>query len=309
MIKRTIYFGNPAYLSIKDNQLIVKFPEIEKNDTLPEDFKKDIVSKIPIEDIGLLILDNPHITISNALLMSLNENNSAVISCDSSHMPFGLMLPTSSHHAFTEKLGFQLNASLPLKKNLWQQTVISKIENQSAHLKKRGVNTDKMDFFIRQVKSGDTTNIEGRAAAYYWENLFSNTYFIRHRFGMPPNNLLNYGYAILRAIVARALVGSGLFLPMGIHHHNKYNPYCLADDIMEPYRPYVDNLVVDLIEKFDLVDELTPEIKRELLILPIIDIFIDESRSPMMVGMQRTTASLANCFEGTIRKILYPNFI
>ena len=309
MIKRTLYFGNPAYLSIKDQQLTIRLPEIEKNDSLPEHFKKDAVSRIPIEDIGIMILDNPHITVSNALLMSLNDNNSAIISCDSSHMPYGLMLPTSSHHAFTEKLGYQLGATLPLKKNLWQQTVISKIENQSAHLKKRGINTDKMDFFIRQVKSGDTTNIEGRAAAYYWDNLFANIAFVRHRYGMPPNNLFNYGYAILRAIVARSLVGSGLFLPFGIHHHNKYNPYCLADDIMEPYRPFVDDLVLDLIEKFGLFEELTPDIKRELLVLPVKDIFIEDSRSPLMVGIQRTTASLAGCFEGTVRKILYPVFL
>jgi CRISPR-associated protein Cas1 len=255
-----------------------------------EDRKID--TAIPIEDIGLIILDNPQIIISNALLMALNENNSAIISCDTSHLPYGLMLPMFSHHTFTEKLQAQLEASLPLKKNLWQQTIISKIENQAALLKKVGVDTKKMDFYISDVKSGDPGNVEGRAAAYYWDNLFIGTEFLRDRFGEHPNNLLNYGYAVLRAIVARSLIASGLFPSLGIHHRNKYNPYCLADDIMEPYRPFVDSLVLDIIQSYPDSEDLTPELKKKLC--------------PFMVGVQRTTASLASCFEGVTRKILYP---
>jgi CRISPR-associated protein Cas1 len=163
-----------------------------------------------------------------------------------------------------------------------------------------------MDFYVSDVKSGDPGNVEGRAAAYYWDSLFSGAIFLRHRFGEPPNNLLNYGYAILRAIVARSLIASGLFTSIGIHHRNKYNPYCLADDIMEPYRPYVDSLILDIIQEIQEMEELTPEIKKKLLQIPVIDVVIDGKSSPLMVGVQRTTASLASCFEGETRKILYP---
>jgi CRISPR-associated protein Cas1 len=296
MIKRTLYFGNPCYLKKKDMQLNIAYPEEEKKQTI----------NVPIEDIGLIVLDNPYITLTNALIISLNENNTALISCDKSHLPFGLMLPMYSHHAFTEKLGDQIGASLPLKKNLWQQTVISKISNQAALLKIKGMNTDKMEYYIRQVKTDDNTNVEGRAAAHYWNCVFGEMSFFRHRFGSPPNNMFNYGYAVLRAIVARSLIGSGLFPTIGIHHRNKYNPYCLADDIMEPYRPFVDFLIFNLLEKIDPPEELTPGIKKELLKIPVMDVIIDGRRSPLMIAMQRTTASLAGCFGGTLRKIIYP---
>jgi CRISP-associated protein Cas1 len=296
MIKRTLYFGNSCSLRKKDMQMTVTFPEDEQ--------KAD--ASVPIEDIGMMILDNTHIVISNALIMALNESNCAILSCDKSHLPYGIMLPMFSHHTFTEKLHAQLEASQPLVKNLWQQTIIAKIENQSAVLRKVGVDTKKMDFYVSDVKSGDPGNVEGRAAAYYWDSLFSGTLFLRHRFGEPPNNLLNYGYAVLRAIVARSLVASGLFPSIGIHHRNKYNPYCLADDIMEPFRPYVDSLVIDIIEELPEFEELTPEIKKKLLQIPVIDVIIDGKSSPLMVGVQRTTASLASCFEGETRKILYP---
>jgi CRISPR-associated protein Cas1 len=211
-----------------------------------------------------------------------------------------------SHHAFTEKLQAQLEASQPLMKNLWQQTVIAKIENQSALLRKEGIETKKMDFYLTGVKSGDPANVEGRAAAYYWDNLFGNQVFLRDRFGEAPNSLLNYGYAVLRAIVARSLIASGLFPSLGIHHRNKYNPYCLADDIMEPFRPYVDELVLEIARDNPDMEELTPDLKKRLLQIPTIDIVIEDKSSPLMVGVQRTTASLASCFEGVTRKILYP---
>jgi len=298
MIKRTLYFSNPCFLRKKDMQLNISFPEEEKKDD----------SAVPIEDIGLIILDNPHITLTNALLMVLNENNAAIISCDKSHLPLGLMLPMFSHNTFTEKLQFQLEASQPLTKNLWQQTVIAKIENQKALLEREGIDIKKMDFLITEVKSGDPGNVEGRAAAYYWDNLFGSGEFLRSRFGEPPNNLLNYGYAVLRAIVARSLVASGLFPSIGIHHRNKYNPYCLADDIMEPFRPFVDSLVLAIARANPEMEDLTPDLKRQLLQIPVIDVVIDDKSSPLMVGIQRTTSSLASCFEGDLRKILYPVF-
>jgi CRISP-associated protein Cas1 len=299
MIKRTLYFGNPCYLKKKDMQMTIEYPEKELKPS----------ASVPVEDIGLIMLDHPQITISHALIMALSEQNAAIISCDEKHLPYGLMLPMFSHHAFTEKMYQQMSTSLPLKKNLWQQTIIAKISNQAALLRKVGVNDAKMQYLAKLVKSGDPQNVEGRAAAYYWDNLFGeNGGFLRDRNEDGRNAMLNYGYAILLAIVARGLVSSGLLPAVGIHHRNKYNPWCLASDIMEPYRPYVDSVVLYVSSAYPDADILTPEIKRALLQIPVVDIEIEGKRSPLMVGMQRTTASLSACFEGTARKILYPDF-
>jgi len=300
MIKRTLYFGNPCYLKKKDMQMSIDFPEKENKPA----------TSVPIEDIGMLILDSPHITITNALLAELNQNNVAVLSCDAQHLPYGLMLPMFSHHAFTEKMYQQLESSQPLKKNLWQQTIIAKIANQASFLRQHGIDDRKMQYYLGLVRSGDPQNVEGRAAAYYWEQLFmSHKNFTRSRDGDMPNAMLNYGYAILLAIVARALVASGMLPAVGIHHRNKYNPWCLASDIMEPYRPYIDRLVIQVASEFADCEELTPDIKRKLLQIPVIDIMIDGSNSPLMVGVQRTTASLSACFEGSARRILYPEML
>jgi len=316
MIKRTLYFGKPAYLSKKDMQLIIKFPKeigeqpSESKDDPNEKYKaRGNENIIPIEDIGIIILDNQQITLSHGLLATLLNNNCAVVTCDSKHHPTGLFLPLESHQEQSERFQTQVEASEPLKKQLWQQTISAKIMNQAMVLAKRNKPSDNMKRWTKKVRSGDPDNFEGRAAAYYWKNLFPQELeFIRDRFGQPPNQLLNYGYAILRATVARGLVASGLLPTLGIHHHNKYNAYCLADDIMEPYRPFVDDYIATFVE--DRVDftELTPSIKKQLLTIPAMDIFIDGERSPLMVGLQRTTASLAKCFAGDSRKIIYPEF-
>jgi CRISPR-associated protein Cas1 len=297
MIKRTLYFGNPCYLRKELEQLVVEFPENEKQG----------ISTIPIEDIGVVVMDNPRITITQGLFAALSEKNVVIINCDSRHLPFSLMLPSCVHHAYTDKLRFQIKASLPMKKNLWQQTVVAKLKNQAGLLGKLGMDKERLIYLAGIVKTDDSGNCEGRGASYYWKVLFKESGGItRHRFGEPPNNLLNYGYAILRAVVARSLVASGLITALGIHHRNKYNPYCLADDIMEPYRPYVDEMVLEITLKHKSLDELTPELKKELLKIPAIDIHIDGQNSPLMVGMQRTTASLMQCFEGISRRLVYP---
>ena len=250
MIKKTLCFSNPIYLSLQNAQLVLHLPEIESNKTLPEAIKKEAERTIPIEDIGVVILDNRRITITSGVMEALLENNCAVITCNQKSMPVGLLLPLCGNTTQSERFRSQIDASLPLRKQLWQQTIKQKILNQEYVLR---TNTDKetncMRVWSNDVRSGDPDNLEARAAAYYWRNLFTNyPNFVRDREGTPPNNLLNYGYAILRAIIARALVGSGLLPTLGIHHHNRYNAYCLADDIMEPYRPYVDQLVLDIIQ-------------------------------------------------------------
>ena len=299
MIKRTLCFSNPAYLSLKNAQLVIKLPEVEKADVV-ELIKAEAARTIPIEDIGVVVLDNRQITITQGLVEALLENNCAIITCDNAHLPVGLMLPLCGNTTQSERFRLQIDASLPLKKQLWQQTVQCKIRNQAAVLQNtRNTIVKNMLAWAGEVKSGDSDNLEGRAAAYYWRNLFPDILgFTRDRNGLPPNNLLNYGYAILRAVVARALVGSGLLPTLGIHHHNRYNAYCLADDIMEPYRPYVDALVCRLVSDGHITEELTTELKRELLQIPTLDVVINGKRSPLMVAVGQTTASLYRCFSG-----------
>ena len=310
MIKKTLYFGNPAYLSLRNSQLVIKLPEVEKCDNLPESFKRQAEVTKPIEDIGVVVLDNKQITITSGAIEALLENNCAVITCDSHSMPVGLMLPLYGNTTQNERFRHQIDASLPLKKQLWQQTVQCKINNQASVLHAlRGEEVRCMRVWAKDVRSGDTENMEGRAAAYYWKYLFGQHIdgFTRDRDGVPPNNLLNYGYAILRAVVARALVTSGLLPTLGIHHHNRYNAYCLADDIMEPYRPYVDELVYNLVKNKGLpTDGLTREWKADLLAIPTLDVIISGKRSPLMVAVGQTTASLYKCFSGEVRKIAYP---
>lgn len=309
MIKKTLYFENPAYLSMKNSQLVIKLPEVIKNDSLPESFKQESVKTIPIEDVGVVILDNKQITITHGLIEALLANNCALITCDSRRMPVGLHLPLEGNTTQSERFQAQIDTSVPLKKQLWQQTIQAKIINQAYVLNTcRNEIVKNMLAWAKDVKSGDSDNLEGRAAAYYWANMFPNVEdFRRAREGVPPNNLLNYGYAVLRAVIARALVASGLLPTLGIHHHNRYNAYCLADDIMEPYRPYVDKLVVEITDSGIDYQEISKEIKMKLLGIPVLDVIINGQRSPLMIAASQTTASLAKCYLGEIRKIAYPS--
>jgi CRISP-associated protein Cas1 len=299
MIKRTLYFGNPAYLHKNLKQLKVINPVDESE-----------LGSIPIEDIGVVLLDNPQITITHALVAALVEQNVALVSCDEKHLPVGLMLPLDGNSIQTERFREQIEVSEPLKKNLWAQTVNAKIENQATVLQLAGIENKRLLSLVPQIQSGDPDNIEGRAASVYWKLLFEDLPFVRDRFGLMPNAHLNYCYAILRALVARALVGSGLLPTLGIHHSNRYNAYCLADDLMEPYRPFCDWIVFQMVERDEITDdEITREQKAKLLTVASADVLIDGKKSPLMVGLSRTTNSLVECFEGTRRKIIYPEFL
>jgi CRISPR-associated protein Cas1 len=295
MIKRTLYFGNPSYLKTTNEQMVIEMQDTGETKT------------VPIEDIGIVILDHQQITITQSLLAKLLSNNTAVITCDNTHHPVGLQLCLDGHTLQSQKFKAQINASAPLKKQLWQQTVSAKIENQATLLKEERVENKYLLNLASMVKSGDSGNCEAKAALYYWKHIFPGFLeFKRERYGLPPNNLLNYGYAILRALVARSLVASGLLPTLGIFHRNQYNAYCLADDIMEPYRPYADKVVCGIIRGNGRFLEITPSMKKELLSIPAMDVMIDGQKSPLMNAVQRTTASLAKCFEGGSRKILYP---
>ena len=299
MIKRTLYFGNPAYLHKSLMQLKVINPADNSE-----------LGSVPLEDIGVVLLDHPQITLTHALMAALLERNVALISCDEKHLPVGLMLPLDGHTIQTERFRSQIEASEPLRKNLWAQTVKAKIENQAEVLRRAGIDNKRLLALVPLIQSGDPDNVEGRAASVYWKLLFEDLPFVRDRFGTMPNAHLNYGYAILRAIVARALVGSGLLPTLGIHHSNKYNAYCLADDIMEPYRPFVDWMVYNMLQNEEITDdEITKEHKVKLLAIATVDIQLEGKKSPLMVGMPRTSNSLVECFNGSRRKIIYPEFL
>ncbi len=308
MIKQTLYFGNPTYLSMKNKQMLIRLPEVVKNDSLPDAFRENAAVTRPIEDIGIVILDHKQITITHGLLTALLENNVAVIQCNDTHHPVGLMLNLDGHTLQTQRFKAQIEATEPLKKQLWQQTVVAKIENQAALLRGIGKDVKKLEYYAGSVKSGDSENCEARAAAYYWGVIFEDYIpgFRREREGVAPNAMLNYGYAILRAAVARALVGSGLLPTLGIFHRNQYNAYCLADDIMEPYRPFVDKEVLACVRDGEDFQGLSKSVKARLFAVMNQDTLFGKDRSPLMIGITRTTASLSACFDGTRRKIAYP---
>ncbi len=295
MIKRTLFFSNPLRLILQHNQLVVETRD------------KCTMTTIPIEDIGFVFFDNMQISVSLPLIEALIANNAAVVFCDSKHYPQSMLMNLDGNNIHAEITRNQINASIPLKKKLWQQCVKAKILNQAAVLSSIGKSNTELVAFARDVKSGDSENREGAAARIYWKRIFYQG-FTRERFGKYPNNLLNYGYMVLRAAVARALVGSGLFPVLGIHHKNKYNAYCLADDIMEPYRPFVDKIVYDMWHNDDHKVDLDKEQKTELLRLLTEDVTLEKTRRPLMLALSQTTASLARCFAGDATKLKCPVF-
>jgi CRISPR-associated protein Cas1 len=290
MLKKSILLENKASITTKNVQLVIKTEARE--------------STIPIEDIGFLVLDNPEIYLSIPALNLLIENNSSVIICGQNHLPNGLFLNLNSHHIQQEIFKNQISASIPLKKQLWQQTIVEKINNQSYLLEKITGNKNSLPFLASKVLSGDTSNMEGVAASQYWKYFFEID-FKRERFGDYPNNFLNYGYAILRAATARALSGSGLLNTLGIHHKSKYNAFALADDIMEPFRPIVDEVVFKIMQNYE-TQELNTKIKAELLQILTRTVYFKDEKSPLMVALQKTASSLQQCYTGDRKKIKYP---
>jgi CRISP-associated protein Cas1 len=294
MLKRTLFFSNPFHLNVKDEQLVITNKDTGE------------IRQCPIEDLGFVILDHPQITLSQWAVQLLAENNVAVVFCDQKHHPSSMLFHLDTNCVQTEIFRNQIEATEPLKKNLWKQTVESKIYNQAQLLKKLGKEYKLMEMYAANVKSDDSTNQEAVASRFYWQRLFDSENFKRERFGNPPNPSLNFGYAILRAAVARALTGSGLLPTLGIHHSNKYNAYCLADDIMEPFRPFVDEIVCEQMKNNTDYHVINKERKAELLGVLSCDVVFEKVKRPLMVGLSITTASLAKCFAGEQRIISYP---
>jgi CRISPR-associated protein Cas1 len=293
MLKKTLLIENKSSIISKNLQLVIKSETRE--------------GTVPIEEIGFIILDHPEIYISMPAMNLLIENNSAVIICNRNHLPNGQFLNLNSHHIQQEIFKNQIEASLPLKKQLWQQTIIEKITNQGILLQKITGQKNTLDFLASKVLSGDSNNMEGVAASQYWKSFFETTdiAFKRERFGDYPNNFLNYGYAILRAATARALSGSGLLNTLGIHHKSKYNAFALADDIMEPFRPLVDEKVFEIIKQYEEQD-LNTKIKTDLLQILTRTVYFEDEKSPLMVALQKTASSLQQCYTGERKKIKYP---
>jgi CRISPR-associated protein Cas1 len=299
MIKRTVAIGSPAKLSLQQKQLLM---------SKMDETGAKVERTIPIEDIGAVVLENPRITITHALIAALLANNVALITCDERYHPTGMMLNLCGNTTQTESFRHQIEASQPLKKQLWQQVVQTKINNQAMVLSRFGGQAELLIKNARSVKSGDTDNREGVAAAYYWPRLFEKyPGFVRGHGSGYPNNLLNYGYAILRAVIARSLVGSGLIPTLGIFHHNRYNQYCLADDMMEPYRPFVDQVVALIVDvDNEQSDFLEKKHKEHLLTIPTLTVNMNGKNRPLMVAASETSASLARCFSGEQRKLVLP---
>lgn len=292
MLKRALFFSNPVCLNLKDKQLVIHTKEMP-----------DMKRTIPIEDIGYIVLEHQQTAITLPLLNALADNNVAVIICGENRFPNTMLMQLNSNTTQGERYRAQVEASEPLKKGLWKQVVEAKIRNQAALLNKLEKDGDILRPYYQNVKSGDSDNREGIAAKLYWNNLFGSD-FVRHREGKTPNNLLNYGYTLLRAAVARALMGSGLLPAFGIFHRNRYNAFPLADDIMEPYRPYVDEIVFMMYTNG--VTELNKESKAQLLRVLFTDTRFDKLMRPLDIGLSITSASLAKCFLGSTKKLSFP---
>ena len=292
MLKRTLVFSNPMTLSLKNCQLVLAYKDDPDNKVT-----------IPIEDIGVVIIEHQQVSITIPLMNALVEGNVQVVMCNNRGMPSAMLQSFEGNNLQGENLRNQMGAGEVLKKQLWKQIVEAKIRNQAALLNKVGQEGDRLKQYYQNVKSGDADNREGIAARIYFSGLFGES-FLRDRTVPGINALLNYGYAILRAATARALVSSGLLPAIGIFHHNRSNAFPLADDVMEPYRPYVDEIVYDMALQAKL--DLTKDVKAELINVLYADTQFSRVTRPLSVGLTLTTASLSKCFAKEQTKLSLP---
>ena len=292
MLKRTLVFSNPMTLSLKNSQLVLAYKDDPDNKVT-----------IPIEDIGVVIIEHQQVSITIPLMNALVEGNVQVVMCNNRGMPSAMLQSFEGNNLQGENLRNQMGAGEVLKKQLWKQIVEAKIRNQAALLNKVGQEGDRLKQYYQNVKSGDADNREGIAARIYFSELFGES-FLRDRTVPGINALLNYGYAILRAATARALVSSGLLPAIGIFHHNRSNAFPLADDVMEPYRPYVDEIVYDMAMQAKL--DLTKDVKAELINVLYADTQFSRVTRPLSVGLTLTTASLSKCFAKEQTKLSLP---
>ncbi|MDY4654532.1 MAG: type II CRISPR-associated endonuclease Cas1 [Prevotella sp.] len=295
MLKRTLVFSSPVNLSLRNQQLLLAYKDDPEN-----------ITTIPIEDIGVVVVEHQQVSITVPLLNALTDGEVQVVFCNSKGMPSSMLLGFEGHNLQGETLRNQLACGEVLKKQLWKQIVETKIRNQSLLLDKIGLDGSCLRPYYLNVKSGDTDNREGIAARLYFQRLFGEG-FVRDRTRPGINALLNYGYTILRAAVSRAIVASGLFPAIGIYHHNRSNAFPLADDLMEPYRPFVDDAVYDLTIQGNL--DLTKETKSKLIMVLYCDTSFEKVMRPLSVGLSMTTSSLAKCYAKEIVKLNLPSIL
>lgn len=292
MLKRSLVFMHPAALSLRNGQMVIIRKEIS-DDNLT----------VPIEDIGLVMINHAMVSLTIPLLNALTEQNVAVIFCNEKGMPASMLYNLQSNTTQGETLRNQLEAGEVLKKTLWKQIIETKIKNQAALLNKMGKEGSILKPLYTNVKSGDSDNREGIAARLYWSALFGRD-FIRDRNIPGINSLLNYGYSVLRAAVTRALVSSGLFPALGIFHHHRSNAFPLSDDLMEPFRPFVDEIVFELTTQDET--ELSTATKSRLIRVLYVDTYFSKVTRPLSVGLSMTMASLAKCYAKEQKKLVVP---
>ena len=290
MIKRIIEISSAhRHLSVRLGQLIIKENGAQ-------------ISSMPCEDIGLLLVDHPGVTYTHSVFTELLKEGAAVVLCGGSHHPAGMLLPLESNCVQSERFRAQIGAKEPVKKQLWRQVVRAKIKHQAKVVGEDSAAYGALMALRDKVRSGDTSNIEAQASRKYWRWYLSGE-FRRDAKGAPPNNMLNYGYMVMRAAVARALCSGGLLPTLGIHHHNRYNAFCLADDMMEPLRGFVEGKVKKMWEAEEQAEDLSQAVKAELLEVLYEAVSIGGYKGPLMVGLHRTMASLQRCLAGT-QKVL-----
>lgn len=262
--------------------------------------------RIPLVDVGVLVLSHSDVVLTLPVLSALAGAGASVVICDGKHMPVAQLLPLAAHFAQGERFRMQAAAPAPRTKRAWQAIVQAKVRAQAALLQRLGIQHHGLDLLARQVKSGDTGNVEAQAARRYWPLLFGDPSFRRHREAGDQNRYLNYGYAVLRAMTARAICASGLHPGLGLHHHNRYDPFALASDLMEPFRAIVDETVVRLVDRYGGAAELTQELRAELLVVCHTRVQLDGEARRLPDALTRAAQSLVGVLEGTGKHLAFP---
>jgi CRISP-associated protein Cas1 len=292
MIKRVIDISDAAYIHLKHQQLLI-------------DKKSKTVAQVVIEDLGVLILQHPAIVLTQQVIIACQKSKVVIVFCDDKHLPYSVILPIGESHTLHNKiLKQQIAVSEPTRKRLWKQIVQHKIKEQMKTLAILGKSTTRLERLVMQVKTGDSENCEALAAQAYWKLLFGEGF--RRDVDLDGiNSLLNYGYSIVRAVVARSICGAGLHPTLGLFHKNQYNALCLADDIMEPFRPWVDLIVYKIAMKG--VVKVNKHSKKELLGLLNENVRYEKRRMPLLVALHLLMAALKRCYINAQKDLFYPS--
>ncbi len=293
MIKNYVCISNPSTLTVKNDQLQVVNKE------------SGIINKVPLSDIAVIELDSPAVVLNSYLLAKAASENIIIISTQN-HLPIGINMPLYSNSLHTKRLREQIECGDRAKNRMWQYVIQTKILLQAENLKSKDKNYVRLIRYAEQVLTGDKTNREALASAFYWKELFGED-FVRSSGRKYPNNMLNYAYAIIRTSMARAITAAGFHPALGIHHRNQYNPFCLADDMMEVYRPMADSLVYEIKDNFPADDELTKEQKEMLISVIYQDVAIGGQTSPMQIAIQKTANSLINSYSAKKNQLVLPD--